>query len=79
MLLCYCVTVSQVSLEGSTFDTILGVYKGKTLGALVLLVSNDDRPDGPDGRVVWSRVTFTSVPGVEYFIQVRTRGRAMTQ
>ena len=62
---------SQVSLEGSTFDTTLGVYLGKAVGALTLVTSNADAPY--TGRL-WSRVTFTTAPGLEYFIQVRAWG-----
>ena len=49
---------------GSTFDTLLAVYTGGSVGALSFVVSNDDRV----GRS--SSVTFNAVAGTTYQIAV---------
>jgi hypothetical protein len=49
----------------SEFDTLLAVYTGETLGALVEVASNDDQ----NGET-WSEVTFQPVPGRMYWIAV---------
>jgi uncharacterized repeat protein (TIGR01451 family) len=52
---------------GSTFDTVMAVYTGASLGSLNEVVSNDDDPfvDPPT-----SRVAFDAVAGTTYFIVV---------
>ena len=51
---------------GSTFDTVLAVYTGSSLGALTAVVSNDNRSTG----VTDSQVTFQAVAGTVYRIAV---------
>jgi hypothetical protein len=50
---------------GSDFDTMLGVYTGDSPSNLVAVASSEDAPG-----VLTSRLTFKSVPGVEYWIAV---------
>lgn len=55
----------QVSLEGSTFDTLLGVYQGDALATLDLVATNDDaRP------VNTSALRFPARAGVTYHLAV---------
>jgi hypothetical protein len=56
----------QVTLAGSSFDTLLAVYTGSTVTALTLVANNDDCP--PYSRA--SCTTFNVVPGTVYSIQV---------
>jgi hypothetical protein len=56
------VTIDTVT---SDFDTLLGVYTGSTVGALVPVTSNDDR-----GCDVTSAVTFTATAATVYRIKV---------
>jgi subtilisin family serine protease len=51
---------------GSTFDTILAVYKGTSLGALEAVASNDDS----SSSVIDSTVSFSAVKGTIYRIAV---------
>ncbi len=53
---------------GSTFDTVLGVYTGTTVGALTPVTSNNDS-GGPQ-----SKVTFTATAGVTYRLAVDGNG-----
>jgi hypothetical protein len=57
-----------VSLDtaGSSFDTLLGVYTGSSVGALTLAGSNDDA----SGSVLTSALTFNAVGGTTYRIKV---------
>jgi lysyl endopeptidase len=57
------VTIDTV---GSTFDTILGIYIGQSVGSLTGVISNDDIND--NNRV--SRVTFQAQAGTTYRIAV---------
>jgi hypothetical protein len=50
---------------GSSFDTLLAVYTGSSVGALTEVASNDDVPE-----VTTSQVTFTAVAGTTYRIAV---------
>jgi hypothetical protein len=52
---------------GSTFDTLLAVYTGSSVGTLTLVAQNDDVYGGVNLR---SRVRFTPVPGTTYRIAV---------
>jgi hypothetical protein len=58
----------QVTLAGSSFDTLLAVYTGTTVNTLTLVSSNDDCPS--KSRVLTSCTTFSVVPGTSYSIQV---------
>ena len=51
--------------EGSSFDTVLAVYTGNSMGALVLIASDDD--SGAGGT---SLVRFTATAGTAYQIAV---------
>ncbi len=52
--------------EGSTFNTLLGVYIGESLDQLILVASNDDAEEGVD----YSRVAFDVEKGTTYRIAV---------
>lgn len=54
---------------GSSFDTLLAVYTGSSVGALTQIASNDDAT----GRTT-SRVTFTAVAGTSYHFAVDGKG-----
>ena len=54
--------------QGSSFDTVLGIYTGNNVGALTLVASNDDSSPG-----TISRATFTAVSGTIYRIAVDGR------
>ena len=51
---------------GSSFDTLLAVYRGTSVSALTAVASNDDIASGN----LQSRVTFTPVAGTTYRIAV---------
>jgi hypothetical protein len=55
-----------VSTRGSSFDTLLGVYTGSSLGSLVIVVSNDDGPNMGTA----SLVSFFATGGTAYQIAV---------
>jgi hypothetical protein len=55
----------SVSLDGSTFDTTLGVYQGTSVGSLVSIAQDDD-----SGAEACSRVIFTATAGATYQIAV---------
>ena len=55
---------------GSTFDTVLGVYTGTTVGALTPVTSNNDSGG------LQSKVTFTATAGVTYRLAVDGNGAA---
>jgi hypothetical protein len=57
--------IATISTDGSTFDTVLGVYTGSTLGTLVSVAQDDDGGEG-----FRSRVIFTATGGVTYQIAV---------
>jgi hypothetical protein len=50
---------------GSTFDTMLGIYRGTELSTLVGVASDDDSGGGGT-----SRVTFAATEGVTYYLAV---------
>ena len=54
-----------VSLMGSSFDTVLGVYTGSSVGNLTLVVENDDV-----APATTSQVTFNATVGTAYQIAV---------
>ena len=56
----------QFDTAGSTFDTLLAVYTGSSVGALTAVASNDDAQSG----TLSSLVTFTAVAGTAYRIAV---------
>ena len=58
--------VYAISTQGSSFDTLLGVYTGSAVDALTLVASNDDDPAGG----VTSYVTLTATAGTQYRIAV---------
>ncbi|MGA2658443.1 MAG: immunoglobulin domain-containing protein [Verrucomicrobiota bacterium] len=57
---------------GSSFDTLLAVYTGASVGALSLVVSNDD-----SGGALTSEVQFNALPGTSYRIAVDGYGGAV--
>ena len=57
-----------ITTRGSSFDTLLGVYRGSTLASLTGVASNDDSNVAQDVRT--SRVAFTAQRGVTYRIAV---------
>ena len=56
-----------IDTEGSTFDTLLGVYTGSSVGALTVVASNDDNPAAGDRT---SLVSFDVSAGTTYHIRV---------
>ncbi len=56
----------QMSIDtfGSSFDTLLAVYTGNSVGSLIVIASNDDSGGGQ------SQVAFTVVSGTTYRIAV---------
>lgn len=65
-------TLVTFDTYGSGFDTVLHVYTGASLGALVLLRASDDARDQKD-----SRVSFVAQAGVTY--RIRVAGRTENQ
>ena len=57
-----------LSTAGSSFDTTLGVYRGRSVSGLTLVSANDDS-DYASGEYT-SRLTFTAVAGHTYQIAV---------
>ena len=53
-----------LTTQGSSFDTLLGVYTGTTISGLTRLGDNDDTASG----VLWSTVTITVTSGTSYAI-----------
>ncbi len=62
-----------VSLTGSSFDTVIGVYMGGSVGNLTLVVANDDAAS------VASQVTFNATVGTAYQIAVDGYGEEQGQ
>ena len=56
----------MISTEGSSFDTILGVYTGNTLSQLTAIAGSDDSLDGS----LSAKVYFKAVAGTTYHIAV---------
>ena len=65
----------SVSTAGSTYDSILAVYTGASLGTLASVGCNDDRIPG---GVLSSEVSFNAVNGVTYQIAVEGLGNGFT-
>jgi len=59
----------EVSTEGSSFDTVLGVYLGGSVAALTEVASNHN-----SGTSSFSKAEFTAVSGVTYYIAVDGAG-----
>jgi hypothetical protein len=57
---------ATVTMAGSDFDTVLGVYTGSTVGGLTLVADNDDE-DNPNG-IYTSKVTTRVTAGTTYRI-----------
>lgn len=51
--------------QGSSFDTLLGVYTGSTVAALTEVGSNDNSPGN-----TWSSVTFYANSGTTYWLAI---------
>jgi hypothetical protein len=62
-----------IDTHGSTFDTLLGVYSGSSLGSLTVVAANDD---DPAGGTTTSKVVFNAVAGTTYQILVDGYGGA---
>jgi len=58
-----------ITTDGSTYDTVLAVYTGTSLGSLVKIAENDESTRVGDGQS-WSEVLFEVAAGVEYYIAV---------
>ncbi len=58
---------ATIDTVGSTYDTLLGVYTGDSVGALTLIADNDDIETGTQQQ---SRVTFAATAGTVYHIAV---------
>ncbi len=56
---------ARLDTEGSTFDTLLAVYTGNSIGGLTEIISDDDSGSG-----TLSLVSFTAVAGTTYQIVV---------
>ena len=56
---------TTVDTDGSSYNTLLGVFTGAAQDALTLVAGNDDFQGNP-----WSRVTFEAVAGTTYRIMV---------
>jgi hypothetical protein len=72
----------QVNLQGSYFDTTLGVFTGSSLDSLALVVSNDDCPFAVDGAGmgnVYSCASFHGEEGQVYSLQVDGYGEERGQ
>ena len=61
----------QIDTIGSTFDTMLGVYDGSTVGSLSLVAGDDD-----SGGSRTSKVSFAATAGTTYRIAVDGYGGA---
>jgi hypothetical protein len=57
---------TTITLAGSSFNTLLGVYRGSSVGALTLVSSNNDAAAG----VTTSKLSFRATKGVTYRIAV---------
>jgi hypothetical protein len=58
-------TTLTIDTLGSSFDTVVAVYTGNTVGSLTRIACNDDAPG-----VVQSQVTFAATAGTVYRVQV---------
>src|SRR5204863_391183 len=57
---------ATINTAGSSFDTLLGVYRGTSVSALTLVGSNDDYA-GPSGP---SQVSFSATSGMTHMVAV---------
>jgi hypothetical protein len=57
-----------IETTGSSFDTLLAVYRGSSVGALAVVAANDDDPLGVE--LDTSRVWFPATAGTNYHIVV---------
>ena len=57
--------LATLSLQGSSFDTLLAVYAGPTLSQLTDIENDDDR-----GGFSTSRLQFNAIAGVDYMIAI---------
>lgn len=57
--------ITIIDTEGSSIDTILGVYRGSSLDSLVVVASDDDSGVGQS-----SRVEFSTLPDTVYHIAI---------
>ena len=57
---------TTITLAGSSFNTLLGVYRGSSVSALTLVSSNNDAATG----VTTSKLSFRATKGVTYHIAV---------
>ncbi|MDA7521153.1 Ig-like domain-containing protein, partial [Verrucomicrobia bacterium] len=57
--------LTTLSLQGSSFDTLLGVYAGPSLTQLSEIESDDDR-----GGFSTSKLVFNAIAGVDYMIAI---------
>ena len=64
--------LATVSTAGSSFDTVLAVYTGNSLGTLVSVASNDDPASGGTAATT----SFQAVAGTVYRIVVDGKGGA---
>ena len=64
--------VATFNTRGSSFDTLLAVYTGTSLGALTVVAANDDEGNGRFS----SQVQFNAVAGTNYIIAVDGLGSA---
>ncbi len=56
---------ARINTLGSSFDTLLAVYRGNTVGALTGIASNDDAQGGR-----WSAVTFAVTNSGVYYVAI---------
>ena len=54
--------------EGSSYDTLLGLYTGSTVGALTTIAANDDY--STPGGLYWSTITTPVTAGTTYAIAI---------
>lgn len=64
----------NVSLNGSDFDTTLGIYTGSSVDSLSTLAQNDDEDYG--GGIYTSLASFTATAGTTYYIAIDGYGGA---
>ncbi len=57
--------LTTIDTEGSSFNTMLGVYTGTAANALTTIVDNNDYSGNQ-----WSRVQFNAIAGTVYVIQI---------
>lgn len=58
--------VFALTTAGSTFDTLIGVYTGSSIGTLTEIVSNDNE----NADVKTSQAQFSAIGGVTYYIAI---------